>query len=233
MREYIHAVAGRYRGKIAMWDVVNESLDDGKEQYRPSGWTRATGSEYLSAAFRAAKEADPQALLIYNDYNNEKPGKREKMLKMLDQLLADKVPIDAVGLQGHYEIDDVPFADIEATINELKKRNLKIVVSELDIDVVPRGKWWAEDGKHRAELAKFNPYDPTCPPDVLQRQAEQYAKLFAIFRKHHSSILRVSFWNLHDGESWLNYFRGNARTIHCCLIVIASQSPRFMKSSKN
>lgn len=206
MRTFIRTQVERYRGKIAMWDVVNEALDDGDEQLRPSGWTRICGQDFISEAFQCAHQADPQALLIYNDYNNELPKKREKMLRLIESLLAQKVPVHAIGLQGHYELDQIPFEEIETTIAGVKKLGLKVVVSELDIDVVPRAKWWAENGKYREELAKHDPYRDGCPPEILQRQAEQYGKLFSIFCKYPGTVTRVSFWNLHDGESWLNYF---------------------------
>jgi endo-1,4-beta-xylanase len=206
MRTHVTTEVARYKGKIAQWDVVNEAIDDGAGYLRSSGWTTACGEEFIAEAFRAAHLADPDALLIYNDYNNEKPQKREKMLRLVGSLLASGVPVHAIGLQGHYEIDQVPLAEIEATIEAVKAIGLKVVVSELDIDVIPRGKWWAENGKYREELAKLDPYAEGCPPEILQRQAEQYAALFAIFRKHKDSILRISFWNLHDGQSWLNYF---------------------------
>ncbi len=83
---------------------------------------------------------------------------------------------------------------------------MKVVVSELDIDVIPRSKWWAEGGKYRGELAKFNPYTNGCPPEILQRQAGQYGQLFRLFRKHADVVARVTFWDLHDGQSWLNTF---------------------------
>lgn len=209
MRTYIRTEMGRYKGKIAMWDVVNEAIDDGDAYIRPSGWEKACGEDYIAEAFRCAHEVDPDALLIYNDYNNELPGKREKMIKLIKSLQAKKVPLHAVGLQGHYEIDRIPLKEIEDTIVEVKKLGLKVVVSELDIDVVPRGRWWADGGKYRDEMASINPYKDGCPPEILKRQAEQYAALFAIFNKHSDSILRVSFWNLHDGDSWLNYFPWN------------------------
>ena len=66
----------------------------------------------------------------------------------------------------------------------MRELGVKVVVSELDIDVIPRGRWWADGGKHREELAKLDPYRDGCPPEILQRQAEQYAQLFRLFRKH-------------------------------------------------
>ena len=206
MRRHIDTEVGRYRGRIAMWDVVNEALDDGTNYLRGSGWSQVCGEEFIAKAFEAAHEADPKALLIYNDYNNETPAKREKMIRLINSLRSQNVPIHAIGLQGHYELDRVPFADIEATLVAMRELGIKVVVSELDIDVIPRGRWWAEGGKYRDELTKFNPYADGCPPEILQRQAEQYGKLFEIFRKHADVIARISFWDLHDGQSWLNDF---------------------------
>lgn len=206
MKTHIETVVGRYRGRIATWDVVNEALDDGTNYLRDSGWSRACGEEFIARAFEWAHAADPGALLIYNDYNNELPNKRAKLLRLVRSLMERKVPLHAVGLQGHYEIDRIPFADLEATLAAMRELGVKVVVSELDIDVIPRGRWWAEGGKYRDELAQWDPYRDGCPPEILQRQAEQYAQLFQLFRRYADVIARVSFWNLHDGQSWLNDF---------------------------
>jgi endo-1,4-beta-xylanase len=206
MRRHIQTEVTRYRGRITMWDVVNEALDDGGEYLRVSGWSKACDEEFIVKAFEYAHAADPNVLLIYNDYNNEFPGKREKQIRLVRSLMEKKTPIHAVGLQGHYEIDRVPFKEIEDTIVAMRQLGMKVVISELDIDVIPRGKWWAEGGKYREELSKLDPYREGCPPEVLKRQADQYAQLFEIFRRHSDTIARVSFWNLHDGQSWLNDF---------------------------
>ena len=206
MKTHIDTVAGRYRGRMAMWDVVNEALDDGTNFLRPSGWSAACGEDFIVKAFEFAHAADPKALLIYNDYNNELPAKRPKQIRLLRSLREKNVPVHAIGLQGHYEIDRVPFAEIETTLAAMRELHLKVVVSELDIDVIPRAKWWADGGKHRDELSKLDPYRDGCPPEILRRQAEQYAQLFRLFRKYSDVIARVSFWNLHDGQSWLNSF---------------------------
>lgn len=206
MKQHIDTVVGRYRGRIAMWDVVNEALDDGTNYLRRSGWSQACGEEFIVRAFEFAHAADPRAILIYNDYNNELPDKRAKLLRLVRSLRERNVPLRAIGLQGHYEIDRVPFADLEATLVAMRALGLEVVVSELDIDVIPRGRWWADGGKHREELSKLNPYADGCPPEILQRQAEQYGQLFRLFRQYSDVIARVSFWNLHDGQSWLNEF---------------------------
>ena len=149
MRQHIETEVGRYRGRVAMWDVVNEALDDGTNYLRPSGWEKACGEDFIASAFEIAHQADPKAVLVYNDYNNELPAKREKLIRLILSLRAKKVPIHAIGLQGHYEIDHVPFADIEATLVAMRNIGVKVVVSELDLDVIPRSRWWADGGKYR------------------------------------------------------------------------------------
>jgi endo-1,4-beta-xylanase len=206
MKTYIDTVVGRYRGRIDSWDVVNEALDDGPNDLRPSGWVTACGDEFLVKAFEYAHAADPDAMLIYNDYNNELSGKREKLIRVIRMLKDRGAPVHAIGLQGHYELDQIPLKDLEATLVAARELGVKVVVSELDIDVVLRGRWWADGGKYREELAKYDPYRDGCPPEILQRQADQYAQLFKLFAQHADVIDRVSFWNLHDGQSWLNYF---------------------------
>jgi len=206
MREYIHEVGGRYRGKVASWDVVNEVLSDGGDVIRPSQWLDLIGEDYIDHAFRYAKEADPDAVLVFNDYNIWMPYKRDKMLSLLQGLLDRGVPIDAVGMQGHWELDRVPFEEVEATIEAIESLGLKVMVTELDLDVVTRSRWWADGGKYREEMSQTDPFRDGCPEDVLQRQAEQYAQLFEIFVRHGDAIDRITFWDLHDGHSWLNKF---------------------------
>lgn len=228
MRDHITAVAGRYKADAAEWDVVNEAIDDTEGGYlRPSKWVEIGGSEFLAEAFKAAHAAAPDAVLIYNDYGTEKPAKRERMVRLLRELLDAGAPVHAVGLQGHFELDRVPMQDVEDTLVAIKGLGLKAAFTELDMGVVPRGRWWADDGKHRAELAKWDPYRSECPPDVLARQAEQYAELFRLFRRHADVIERVTFWDLHDGRSWLNAFPWK-RTEHPLLFDRAARpKPAF------
>ncbi|MFA6564842.1 MAG: endo-1,4-beta-xylanase [Verrucomicrobiia bacterium] len=204
MREHIRAVAGRYRGRITCWDVANEALSDGDEFLRPSKWQSLVGDDVVEQAFRFAHEADPQARLVYNDYSIESPDKRPKLLRLLREFKARGAPIHVVGIQGHWELDCVPFRDIEETIEAVSKLGVKVAITELDLGVVRRGQWWADGGKHQAELKKLNPYADGCPPDVLRRQAEQYGRLFQLLLKHADAVERVTFWGLHDGRSWLN-----------------------------
>jgi endo-1,4-beta-xylanase len=206
MKTHIQTVVGRYRGKIASWDVVNEALDDSEPYYRPSSWLKIVGPEFIPLAFEWTREADPAALLVYNDYNVELPAKREKLLRLIRELREKNVPLQAVGIQGHWEVDHVPMKEIEDLLVAMKDLKLKVMVSELDLGVVPRGRWWADGGKFRDEIAKTNPMAGGCPPEILERQARQYADLFRLFRDRSEAIGRITFWDLHDGRSWLNDF---------------------------
>jgi endo-1,4-beta-xylanase len=209
MKTQIQTVVGRYRGKIASWDVVNEALDDSEPYFRPSNWQKIVGPEFIAKAFEWTREADPDAILVYNDYNVELPAKRAKLLRLIRELREQKVPLQAIGIQGHWEVDHVPMKEISDLLDAMKELNLKIMVSELDLGVVPRGRWWAEGGKFRDEIARTNPLAGGCPPELLTRQAQQYADLFRLFRDRSDAIARVTFWDLHDGRSWLNTFPWN------------------------
>ena len=207
IESHINTVVGRYGDVATMWDVVNEALADGNDEFlRDSVYTRTTGIDFIVSAFKTARAKDPTALLIYNDYNCHKPEKRKKLIKLLKMLKEKGAPVDAYGMQGHFELGDNSVEDLRATFKELRGLGIKVVVSELDIDVVKRGEWWADGGKYREKMARYDPYRDYLPQEILQQQAEQYAALFQLFKENSDIIARVSFWNLHDGQSWLNYF---------------------------
>src|ERR1041385_2710914 len=103
MREHIHTVVGRYKGKIKTWDVVNEALADGQDTnvLRNSLWLEIIGPDFIAKAFQYAHEADPDAILRYNDYGLENPAKRKKLITLIKSLQAQKVPVHAIGSQAH------------------------------------------------------------------------------------------------------------------------------------
>lgn len=207
IESHVETVVKRYADVATEWDVVNEAIgDSGDGMLRDSVYSRTTGSDFIVTAFQAARRHDPEALLVYNDYHGHKPGKREKLIRLLTELKAKGAPIDAYGMQGHFELGDNSVPELRETFDQLRKLGLKVVVSELDIDVVPRGRWWADGGKHRDELARHDPFRDGLPPEIEQKQIEQYVALFKLFDEYRDVIARVSFWNLHDGESWLNDF---------------------------
>ena len=177
-----------------------------RDSLRDSVWANLLSDDFIAEAFQLTHELDPEAFLIYNDYHLHLPWRRDRMVRLVEKIRSEGAPIDAVGIQGHYNIDEVPMQELEELLILLREMDLQIVISELDIDVVNRNAWWADGGAQREELAKHDPYKDGCPPEILQRQAEQYADLFRLFKKYHDVIHRVSFWNVHDGDSWLNYF---------------------------
>jgi len=211
MREHIAKLVGRYKGRIARWDVVNEAIDDGEYFLRKSKWFKATGEEFIVEAFKAARRADPKALLYYNDYSIDSGAKREKAIRLIKLLKNRGAPIDGVGIQGHWTLDSVPYDEIEKAICDFAAEGLRVAITELDIDVVPRGSGAADVSAR--EKAAADPYPDGLPSDRLQRQTDQYARLYTLFRKHADKIDLVTVWGLHDGRSWLNYWP-RARTNH-------------------
>ena len=200
MRDHIRAVASHFRGRVASWDVVNEAIDDGGDYLRKSPWLSSIGGDFIAEAFLAARQADPGAKLFYNDYGIEQPAKRGKALRLIRELKARHAPIDGIGIQGHWSLDRIPFKEIEEAITAFQREGLKVAVTELDIDMVPRRNSGADTAQK--ESGADDPYANGCPPELLERQARQYARLFELFQKLHVS--RVTFWGLHDGRSWLN-----------------------------
>jgi endo-1,4-beta-xylanase len=110
-------------------------------------------------------------------------------------------------------LDQVPFDDIAAAIESFRALGLRVMITELDIDVVERPDCGADIAVQRAYAPAEDVYRDGCPPAVLRRQAEQYARLFEIFSEPAGTVTRVTFWGLHDGRSWLNHWPGK-RTNH-------------------
>lgn len=212
LREHIHTVVGRYRGRIYGWDVVNEAVADDGEYLRDTPWLRALGEDYLAFAFRCADEADPRAELYYNDYNLERPAKRARALRLLRSLLDQGARVAGVGIQGHWLADQVPFEDIERAIDAYAALGLKVMFTEVDLDVIDRPDCSADLAVQRAYSLVEDIYSAGCPSEVLEQQAQQYARLFRLFASA-PAVTRVTFWGLDDGRSWLNHWPGK-RTNH-------------------
>ncbi|AEH51686.1 endo-1,4-beta-xylanase [Pseudothermotoga thermarum] len=195
MREYIHTVVGRYRGKVYAWDVVNEAVDENQpDGLRRSLWYQVIGPDYIELAFKFAHEADPDALLFYNDYNEFFPKKRDIIFKLVKEMREKGVPIHGIGMQQHLTLaDNVGWIDI--AIQKFKTiSGIQIHITELDVSVY----------KSRSPSIIYQ----TPPLEVLKEQAEFYRKLFEIYRKHTDVITNVTFWGLKDDYSWLRFFFG-------------------------
>lgn len=198
LKEHITTVMNRYRGKIYAWDVVNEAIaDDSTKFLRNSLWFQICGEDFIANAFEYAHEADPNAILFYNDYNTERPEKRERVYQMLKKLVDAGVPINGVGLQAHWSVYEPDIKDLEATIKKFSSLGLKIQITELDISVYP----WEKNRR-----AKRPGESDIYTANMEEKQAEKYEAVFKVFRKYRDVITGVTFWNLSDKHTWLDEY---------------------------
>jgi endo-1,4-beta-xylanase len=213
MRQHIEAVAGRYKGRVHAWDVVNEVIDnDGS--YRPTTWVNAVGNgdEMVKAAFRFASRYAPDTELYYNDFNAWRPTKRDGIVRMVKMLQAEGIRIDGIGMQGHWGLNFPRNEYIEQAIDAYAALGVKVMITELDVDVLPLTREGQVIGQAMADpqfqLEEFeaylDPYRNGLPADVEARVNERWAELFRIFWSRRDKIDRVTLWGVHDGLSWKN-----------------------------
>jgi endo-1,4-beta-xylanase len=215
MKEHIFTLMGRYKGRIHGWDVVNEAIaEDGG--FRKCKWLDIIGEDYILKAFEYARQADPSTQLYYNEYDLEKEAKREGTIRLIRDLQSKGVRIDGLGIQGHYFLDYPRIEDLEKTIVAISKLGVKLMVTELDVGVLP---FYPVDAKlvplssFDAETQKkHNPYPNGLPDSAQKDLANRYAELFSLFHKYRDTVSRVTFWGIHDGQSWRSYMpiRGRA-----------------------
>lgn len=213
MQEHIETVVGRYKGRIQSWDVVNEALnDDGT--LRQSLWLKIIGEDYIAKAFQYAHEADPQAQLTYNDYSLEHAAKRQGALALVKKLRDEGIPITTVGMQGHLSLTEPSPEEEDATVSAFAKLGMKVAISELDIDVLPRAtkQQGAEVTLKVEQDTALNPYISGLPETVQLQLAKRYADLFRVYVAHRDAVVRVTFWGVTDGDSWLNNWPVKGRT---------------------
>ena len=215
LHDHIRTVVGRYKGRIGGWDVVNEALnDDGTLRQTP--WLKIIGEDYIAKAFEFAHEADPSAELYYNDYSLENEAKRNGAVALVRKLKAQGVPIRAVGSQEHDKLDSPTAEQVDATIAALAALGVKVNITELDIDLLPRAtrQTGADVSLNVVARSTLNPYTEGLPAAVGEQLAKRYADLFAVFLKHRGTITRVTFWGVTDGDSWLNNWPVRGRTAY-------------------
>lgn len=214
MRSYIKKVAGHFAGKVNAWDVVNEIIDnDGS--YRKTLWTNAfggDGDEVVRLAFQFAHEYDPNAELYYNDFNVWRPAKRDGIARMVRMLQKNGIKIDGIGIQAHWGLNFPKNEYITAAIDTFATLGVKVMITELDVDVLPITKEGQVIGKSLQDplyqLEEFetflDPYKNGLPDDVERLLTNRYAELMRIFYDRRDKIDRVTIWGLHDGMSWKN-----------------------------
>jgi endo-1,4-beta-xylanase len=199
LKDHIMTVASRYKGKLYAWDVANEVISDKPDEYlRPSDWLKICGEEYIAKAFQWAHEADPNALLFYNDYNEISPVKREKIYKLVKSLKDAGVPIHGIGLQAHWAINEPSYGQLDRTLKRFADLGLKIQITELDISVYPK--------EHDARERKAEDANTTFTAEKENAQLEKYKMCFELFKKYKDAITGVTFWNISDKYSWLDNF---------------------------
>ena len=192
LRQHIAKVAGHFAGHIHSWDVVNEAVhvEDGRpDGLRNSQWLKLLGPDYIGIAYRAAAQADPHALLTYNDYDIEQDGpkfdqKRAAVLQLLTSMRKQKIPLHALGLQSHLKASaKLPdWTALHNFMNAAEKLDLQIFVTELDVN------------------------DSELTGDIRQHD-DAVAALYRSYLTNvlqHRSVTAILTWGLTDADTWLN-----------------------------
>ena len=188
LKNHILKVVGHWKGKVAEWDVVNEVLDDNQsiirsnpEAYslRPSIWKTGIGEDFIDSAFVWAHQADPDAVLILNDYDVEFLGqaKTEALHNLAKRLKASGIPINGVGLQCHLDAGKVNISKLRANMERYAELGMVCNITELDLGI--------------ADTSEKS----------LMQQADDY---FAITRTAMTvdNCTTVMIWGLKDNDSW-------------------------------
>ena len=213
---HINRLVSRYKGKINAWDVVNEAFEE-DGSLRASVFYKNMGEDYIEEVFRITEKADPDADLIYNDYNLYKPEKRAAVLKMVKNFKSNGTKINGVGVQAHWDLKSPSLEEIEQIILDIHAEGVSVSFTELDISVLPNP-WEMVGAEVTQNFSKFegdpkmNPYPNGLPDAVQEKLAKRYQDIFNLFVKHSDKINRVTFWGVMDKHSWLNDWPIKGRT---------------------
>jgi endo-1,4-beta-xylanase len=221
LRTHIQNIAGRYAGKVNAWDVVNEVMgEDG--QYRETTWVKAVGNgdTLVKYAFKFAAQYAPDTELYYNDFNAWRPSKRDGIVRMVKMLQKEGVRIDGIGIQGHWGLNYPATQYIEDAIDAYAACGVNVMITELDVDVLPLtkegqiiGQGMADKQFQQEEFKTFlDPYQKGLPDSIQLLLAKRYAEFFTIFYKKRDKISRVSMWGIDDGNNWKNSYPIPGRT---------------------
>lgn len=188
VKDYIIAVVSRYAGKITSWDVVNEAINDGGG-VRSTIFLEKMGADYIAKCFQWAREADPNSLLFYNDYNTPADlAKQNDVYDLIDDLQSNNIPIDGVGLQMHISIDSPTKQQIQEDIDKAVERNLVVHFSELDVRVNPDGRQIVNSLIEERDFA----------------QRLKYREVVEIYNSIPSDFkYAITMWGIRDNESWI------------------------------
>lgn len=213
MKEHILTVAGRYKGKVDAWDVVNEAFED-DGSWRETPFYTIIGEDYLELAFKFAHEADPDADLLYNDYSMYHEGRREAVVRLVKSFQEKGIPIHGIGMQAHYGMNYPGLDAFEESIVAFGETGMDVHITELDISVLPSP--WDNTGAEISDKAayeeKMNPYPDGLPEDVEKALNQRWVDFFTLFLKHQDKIKRVTTWGISDLHSWKNNWPIRGRT---------------------
>ncbi len=210
-REHINTVIEHFKDDVYCWDVCNEVIDDNPTSplaedlsnvYRESNWYNACGRDYIKVAFETAdaklKELGirDKVQLIYNDYSNATPIKRDKTVAMLNWLIEENVPIDGIGLQSHYHLGNFDVDELERSIEIYSDLGLDVQITELDVEIydTQSNEFINQDFKKYSDV----------PTENINMQASIYDRAFEVFRRHSDKISSVSFWGTSDVSCYMN-----------------------------
>ena len=198
VHDHIHTVVGRYKGRIKVWDVVNEAIADGNGTniLRNSLWLEIIGPDFIAKAFEYAHEADPDAILRYNDYGLENAAKRRKLITLIKSLQEQKVPVHAIGSQTHVNVS-TSFEVMDQALTEMEALGLPIHITEFDVNSAQSGQRdFGADVSANASAVEGG-----LVREADQKLADAYAGIFRAFLKH-KSVKLVTFWGVNDAVSW-------------------------------
>lgn len=194
LKNHITRVVEHFKGKAASWDVVNEAILDTTGAYRESIWYKTLGPAYIARAFTYAREADPDALLFYNDYSlTSDPVKRAGVLALINDLKTNGIPIDGIGLQEHIYMDSPSVDEIRKALREFVATGLKIHISELDISFNHFGK---------------PPVYPVFTDSMANWQRERYRQVVQAYTEEvpDSQKYGITLWGFTDKYTWVRSF---------------------------
>lgn len=205
-KAHIDNTIEHFGDSVYCWDVVNEAISDTEDPevteentYRQDEvWYTLSGKEYILKAFQYA-DAKLRELgirekvkLYYNDYDNTKPVKKAKTLKMLNWLKEENCPIDGIGLQCHYHMGSFIEEELDSAIKDYAALGLDVHITEFDVDIYD-------------ETVDTPSYPRTGAPEkVYKLQATIFDHAFRVFRQNKDKISSVSFWGIRDNNTYMN-----------------------------
>jgi endo-1,4-beta-xylanase len=213
MKNHIHAVVGRYKGRVHGWDVLNEAIIE-DSSFRKSKFYEIIGEEFVELAFQFAAEADPDAELYYNDYGMANPGRRKGVIEMVKNLQSKNIKIDGIGMQGHLNLESLNMEEFEKSIVAYSELGVTVMITEFDLTILPfpTRETTADIGMRAEYEERMNPYADGFTDEILTEWNEACADIFRLFLKHQDKISRVTTWGVTDNHSWKNNWPVRGRT---------------------